>query len=329
MGISLIIGMFFQYLPSLAIDSNHALLGVKKYALGYPTPTPPDLTPEAIFSQKLPQITITQKIQFLFQLLMISAQGLIKLSIVALYRRIFVHSNKSAFGITTLIAYFILTCWTLGFLLAFAFNCRLHFFALWGSELDLLKYCNQGFGGEQAIVISDFLIDIFLLIMPLPMIFRLHLSVWKRVGLVGVFLLGGIAIAASIVRLAVIMAITSRGFDYTEDEDLTVGTALYWGMIETGLALVAACLPTVSSGITKPFGRLISTTRSLFSLQSRSTKTGSSAKGIQSANQYYEMDQTSIAASKLSTGAQSREGEANFRTEEHFTGDIEAARLRP
>lgn len=27
------------------------------------------------------------------------------------------------------------------------------------------------------------------------------------------------AIAASIVRLAVIMAITSRGFDYTEDED--------------------------------------------------------------------------------------------------------------
>ncbi|KAM0164188.1 hypothetical protein ACHAQE_002968 [Botrytis cinerea] len=137
------------------------------------------------------------------------------------------------------------------------------------------------------------------------------------------------AIAASIVRLAVIMAITSRGFDYTEDEDLTVGTALYWGMIETGLALVAACLPTVSSGITKPFGRLISTTRSLFSPQSRSTKTGSSAKGIQSANQYYEMDQTSIAASKLSTGAQSREGEANFRTEEHFTGDIEAARLRP
>ena len=110
---------------------------------------------------------------------------------------------------------------------------------------------------------------------------------------------------------------------------VTVGTALYWGMIETGLALVAACLPTVSSGITKPFGRLISTTRSLFSLQSRSTKTGSSAKGIQSANQYYEMDQTSIAASKLSTGAQSREGEANFRTEEHFTGDIEAARLRP
>lgn len=62
MGISLIIGMFFQYLPSLGIDSNHALLGVKKYALGYPTPTPPDLTPEAIFSQKLPQITITQKV---------------------------------------------------------------------------------------------------------------------------------------------------------------------------------------------------------------------------------------------------------------------------
>ncbi|TEY79905.1 hypothetical protein BOTCAL_0040g00210 [Botryotinia calthae] len=83
------------------------------------------------------------------------------------------------------------------------------------------------------------------------------------------------------------MAITSTGFDYTEDEDLTVETALYWGLIENGLALIVACLPAVSSGITKPFGR------------------------------------------PISTGAQSREGEANFRTEEHFTGDIEAARLRP
>lgn len=34
------------------------------------------------------------------------------------------------------------------------------------------------------------------------------------------------AIAASIVRLAVIMAITSRGFDYTEDEDCMTGSIL-------------------------------------------------------------------------------------------------------
>lgn len=34
------------------------------------------------------------------------------------------------------------------------------------------------------------------------------------------------AIAASIVRLAVIMAITSRGFDYTEDEDCMAGYIL-------------------------------------------------------------------------------------------------------
>lgn len=34
------------------------------------------------------------------------------------------------------------------------------------------------------------------------------------------------AIAASIVRLAVIMAITSRGFDYTEDEDCMAGSIL-------------------------------------------------------------------------------------------------------
>ncbi|TGO43947.1 hypothetical protein BCON_0695g00040 [Botryotinia convoluta] len=62
MGISLIIGTLFLYLLSRRMDSDHTLLGVKKYALGYPAPTPPDLTPEAILSQKLPQITITQKV---------------------------------------------------------------------------------------------------------------------------------------------------------------------------------------------------------------------------------------------------------------------------
>ncbi|TGO79009.1 hypothetical protein BELL_0046g00090 [Botrytis elliptica] len=96
---------------------------------------------------------------------------------------------------------------------------------------------------------------------------------------------------------------TATNYDHSE---VTVGTGPYWGMIETGLALVAACLPT-----------------------SRSKNTGSSAKGARSAKQYYKMDQMSIAASKVSTGAQFGGVEANFSTEEHFKGDVEAAELRP
>ncbi|KAF7942366.1 hypothetical protein EAE99_000416 [Botrytis elliptica] len=74
---------------------------------------------------------------------------------------------------------------------------------------------------------------------------------------------------------------------------------------------------------------LPSVNTNLFSPKSRSKNTGSSAKGARSAKQYYKMDQMSIAASKVSTGAQFGGVEANFRTEEHFKGDVEAAELRP
>jgi len=121
---------------------------------------------------------------------MIATLGVVKLSILLFYRRIFNVSKKSLFNILSLMVIAVLVLWTLGFMLAFAFNCKLHFFAMWGSQAELMKYCNTGFGGEQAIVITDFITDLMVLCFPLPMVFRLHLPWPKKLGLLGIFLLG-------------------------------------------------------------------------------------------------------------------------------------------
>lgn len=99
---------------------------------------------------------------------MIAALGLVKLSVLFFYRSLFVVQRRTAFDILSLASIVIVVLWTLGFILAFAFNCKLNFSAAWGSQYDLMTHCNVGFGGEQALVISDFLTDLFVLCLPFP-----------------------------------------------------------------------------------------------------------------------------------------------------------------
>ncbi|KAL8705569.1 MAG: hypothetical protein Q9201_001309 [Fulgogasparrea decipioides] len=69
------------------------------------------------------------------------------------------------------------------------------------------------------------------------------------------------------------------GFDPHADEDLSLTANLYWSMVESGLGLIAVCLPTFRAlfGEFSP-GALIQSFRSTFSLHSRASGTGSPSK---------------------------------------------------
>ena len=96
--------------------------------------------------------------------------GLVKLSIVFFYRRIFCSFSRGAFDIATKIMIVIILLWTIGFTLALVFECGDRFWALFGSAQNLIQYCVKTLQLAQAFVISDVITDLMILCLPLPMV---------------------------------------------------------------------------------------------------------------------------------------------------------------
>ncbi|KAI9648976.1 hypothetical protein NHQ30_001542 [Ciborinia camelliae] len=225
------------------------VIGGHNGAFGSPTPAAPsDLSPEEEALYTDPSTTFGQKLEFPFQIFLMLAYGSIKLSIVAFYRRIFVVGKNDAFDIISKISAATIFLWTVAFIFIIIFDCGTAVWANWGSTTAQLQYCAIGFTSEYGLAISDFLVDILVFLLPLPIIWRLRLSTKKKIAVSGVFLLGASAVGASIARMILyIQLLTGLTKDAVIDPNLEVLTVgLWWSMLEAGLSLIAACLPTLS-----------------------------------------------------------------------------------
>lgn len=88
------------------------------------------------------------------------------------------------------------------------------------------------------IAIPVVLSDAVLLIMPLPMIWQLHMNHKQKLALSSVFLLGSLGLIASIARTVIFFQ-----NDAFADPTWTAVTLLIWTMIEVEAVLIAACMP--------------------------------------------------------------------------------------
>ena len=104
------------------------------------------------------------------QLLSSAAYGFIKLSIICFCRRLFVVSKRSIFSTTTAALIVITIAWSISFFWAFLFNCGAHVSAHWGSRQDLQMYCSWTQRLDNAYLVSDLILDIITLIVPLPVV---------------------------------------------------------------------------------------------------------------------------------------------------------------
>ncbi|KAI0187898.1 hypothetical protein EV127DRAFT_498586 [Xylaria flabelliformis] len=77
-----------------------------------------------------------------------------------------------------------------------------------------------------ATAISNFIIDIGILSVPIPIVWKLKISVKQKIAISGIFLLGAF---------------------YANALDITVNIAptLYWTELEASIAVISACLPTL------------------------------------------------------------------------------------
>lgn len=270
------------------------IFGVAQHAIGYPTPEP--ASKEAAITATIPQVVISDKIEYGFELLAILALGLIKLSVVFFCRRIFVVQSASRTSIITWIYVGALTVWTLVLLIGFAQGCHGNVAAEWGSNEVSEQYCTDGEYWEEGWAMSDFITDVFVICLPLPLVWHLHASLKKKIAISCVFLVGLIAVAASTTRFVIYTKLVFNPTDRNDiDRDLMVSVSLYWTMVETSLSLIAACLPTLRVLITiKSVDSMIRSVRSAVSIHSlrshhsQGTKRSGDSQGSYSEASYVE-----------------------------------------
>ncbi|KAI9728970.1 MAG: hypothetical protein M1828_000055 [Chrysothrix sp. TS-e1954] len=249
------------------------ITGAVEKAMGYPTPEPPPTikTKEQMLQYNPPKTKLIGELQFAFQLLMVVCYGFIKISIVYFYRRIFIVSKRSSFNLVTHIFNVILFLWSVTFVLIVIFPCGRHVDVSWGPPDQQELWCQKiGHTSEEGLTTSDFILDIFLLLLPLPLIWKLHMSITRRLQVTGIIILGLSAIAASAVRLSIYYEVTEANIAGEEiDNNQAITLTMWWSMLESGLALIAACLPSLSNIFTTfTLEKMIRNVRRTLSLQS-------------------------------------------------------------
>ncbi|KMP03545.1 hypothetical protein CIHG_00821 [Coccidioides immitis H538.4] len=158
---------------------------------------------------------------------------LVKLSILSFYSRIF---ETRTFKTAAYILSFTTISWGIAINCVSIFQCTpVH--RAWdvmasGSCIDT----KASFIGNA---VPNICTDFCILLLPMPVIWRLHASVLHRLSIATIFILGGFVIFASIYRF-----ITLFSMDF-QDVSYTFSNPSLWSLIEVAFGIVCACLPTL------------------------------------------------------------------------------------
>ncbi|MCJ1462047.1 hypothetical protein MMC07_000647 [Pseudocyphellaria aurata] len=174
---------------------------------------------------------------FKYMMLSLITYGLtitaVKISILSLYRRVF---DTVPFKKATLVVGFLCVTWLCGNVFTELFFCS-PFSAAFDPKLRQ-THCKDFTAFLLGITISNMLLDVIILCMPLPMIWSLNLSTSKKLEISGIFLLGSVTCIASLIRIVSICNIKEMDFSYS-----FLGTYL-WSHVEPATAIWCACLMT-------------------------------------------------------------------------------------
>ncbi|OKL61612.1 hypothetical protein UA08_03613 [Talaromyces atroroseus] len=233
------------------------------------------------------------------ELLQVPALGCIKLSFLFFYRRVFTKYVAREFGWITMSMIIAVTAWTICFFFLLLFLCSTDFAAYWTSSESEDKYCLPTGKVHMAYAISDVVMDILIILLPLSEIWKLRLTIHRKVGVMCVFGLGAITIAMSIVRMAIYQRALSVQFDPDSDEEYLTTLTTYFSMLEAGLGVIAACLP-VQYGLLKSenMRNVIRSIHSLTSLGSRGGTSNSNSNSNNNSNNNSGNDSRNMSAAQ-------------------------------
>ncbi|KAL8894163.1 MAG: hypothetical protein Q9192_004559 [Flavoplaca navasiana] len=262
------------------------LVGVGRGVVAHTTKPNPDTSKDAQLYQTTPEQEFMKKVEFIIYVIMVPAYGFIKLSVIYFYRRIFVKGTPdSRFNIVTHVTSVIVVIWTIVFFFLEIFKRGSYVPDNWG---PLIK-AKQGINGavlNNGLFISDFITDLWIVLLPIPLYSTLNISPKSLTQSPRSF-------CAAIVRMVFNIQIVNAGLAKKTDVNMGLTTLMYWSMVEAGLSLIAANLPSVYSLFSQN-ASLQSTFSSLRSkLALRSFRSTDRLRGSSKEKPYEQMDASS------------------------------------
>lgn len=160
-------------------------------------------------------------------------------------------------SIATSVTVVIITLWLFVFEILTGFQCGTHLNALWDGSYN--EYCATSFPTLYGLAISDFLLDLWILILPIPKILHLHAPRSKKLSLIGIFLLAFVSLGACIARMVIYIDTELGGAEYLFSHSGLLTDEEYYNLLETGMCCVAINLPSLWTLVSDlRFGSVIS-----------------------------------------------------------------------
>ncbi|KAH7330522.1 hypothetical protein BKA65DRAFT_597565 [Rhexocercosporidium sp. MPI-PUGE-AT-0058] len=190
----------------------------------------------------------------------VAVLGLIKISILAFYLRIFQLQVPFRVAVYVTIVFIVLGTVTISLLTIFQCQPVAYFWDkdLHGTCLDLnaLAYANSGLS-----IMQDFLI----IGLPIRVVWKMNLDRKKKLSVAFMFALGGFGCIISIVRLQSLLI-----FGTSIDPSWDYVAVTIWTVLELAVAIICSCLPALRTLIIHIYPKLASSFRFSDSTESRS-----------------------------------------------------------
>ncbi|MCJ1422834.1 hypothetical protein MMC29_000714 [Sticta canariensis] len=181
----------------------------------------------------LENIPLYLKCLFAYELIYASAILTIKLCILSFYRRIFAVAE---FKILSSIVVAVVIAWWIAVVLVSIFSCH-PINGFWDATVKPRCINTEAFFVGNAV--PNIVTDIIILLLPIRMIWRLRVSKDQKLALSFVFMLGGLVIISSCIRLREQFKVHDPDFTWAMN-----GTVI-WTSLEPSFAVISACLPTL------------------------------------------------------------------------------------
>ncbi|KAF0331934.1 integral membrane protein [Colletotrichum asianum] len=203
--------------------------------LGQHQPTFPDGSP--IMDD--PGLIFFEENKFALNMISILGLGLVKSSILVLYRSLF-PSRRFHYVVYAALAFVI--GWTVSFFFSHLFTCypiTVFIEPYYGNS------CVQTVPMFLALLFTDVVADFAILIIPIPMVIRVRMPLKKKLAVIGMLGLGAAVCAVSLTRVIATFAIAEEYIKHPNDVIYYTAPVFFWTNIELSLAIVCACLPTL------------------------------------------------------------------------------------
>ncbi|KAH7020688.1 hypothetical protein B0J12DRAFT_610769 [Macrophomina phaseolina] len=193
----------------------------------------------ALHGELLPESMIIEhtKSVYISSLCYYTAQCSLKYSIIAFYWRIF---NTTSIRIPIYFAAFSVTAWYIASFLVVALQC-VPVAAIWTPSLASTAKCVELRPFFFGTSIPNILTDFFLLVLPIPYVWRLRITILQKLFVLGFLLLGGFVLIASIFRLHFLLKLDLKNYAI----NWTVQDCVVLSMIESCMGVVCVCLPSL------------------------------------------------------------------------------------